>query len=59
MNASGTPTGFCLPVTGNPCYSSSTGSLVATPPGMAAAIGLNNLVNGKVVTIGSNVYVPN
>ncbi len=59
LNASGTPTGFCLPVTGNPCYSSSTGSLVATPPGMAAAVGANNLVNGRVVTIGSSVYIPN
>ncbi len=59
LSASGTPTGFCLPVTGNPCYSSTTAGLVTTPSGMATAVGGNDSSNGPAVTIGSSVYVSN
>ncbi len=59
LTTSGSPVGFCLPVAGNPCYASGNGIPFATPPGMAAAIGLNNPVNGPAMTIGSNVYVAN
>ncbi len=56
LSASGTPTGFCLPTAGHPCWSSA-GALVATPAGMT--IGPNARFNGPAVTIGSSVYVAN
>ena len=56
----GTPTGVCLPVPGNPCYSL-TGTSIATPPRMPAAIGGNQVYNGPAVVEAStdSVYVAN
>ena len=57
LNTSGTVTGACLPVTGNPCYSLA-GARVSTPPGMANAIGRNVADNGSAMVINNSVYVP-
>jgi hypothetical protein len=60
LNGTGTPTGVCLPVPGNPCYSL-TGASIATPPRMPAAIGGNQVYNGPAVVEAStdSVYVAN
>jgi hypothetical protein len=60
LNGTGTPTGVCLPIVGNPCYSLS-GALVTTPARMPAAIGANDLYNGPAVvnTAADRVYVAN
>jgi hypothetical protein len=58
LNSTGTGTGVCLPITGNPCYGLD-GASVATPPGMAAAIGDTIQYNGSAIVLGARVYVPN
>jgi len=54
---SGTTTGVCLPVAGDPCWALN-GTSVATPPGMAAAITPNDLTNGQPLVYENRVYVP-
>ncbi len=58
ISSTGTVTGTCLPISGDPCYSLS-GASVATPPGMTTAITANIQYNGPAVTIGARVYVAN
>jgi hypothetical protein len=58
LNGSGSPTGVCLPVPGNPCFNPS-GVSVPTPPGMAASIGANSYFNGPAAVLGSRVYLAN
>ena len=58
LNSTGTPTGFCIPITGVPCYSLS-GSSVATPSGMTTAVpGSTSGWNGPALTIGARAYIP-
>jgi uncharacterized repeat protein (TIGR01451 family) len=56
-----TPTGkidgFCLPYSSDPCWDMS-GKPIATPDGMASAIGTTSGWNGPGVVIGPRVYVP-
>ncbi|MEA2167760.1 MAG: hypothetical protein QOF76_1060, partial [Solirubrobacteraceae bacterium] len=56
-DANGAINGFCLPVSTAPCFTLA-GASVATPAGMAAAIGQSYSYNGPSVNIGSRVYVP-
>jgi hypothetical protein len=58
LNSSGSEIGVCLPTAGDPCFSP-TGTSVATPAGMAAAIGATYLSNGPAVVLGTRVYVSN
>ncbi|MGA8726257.1 MAG: WD40 repeat domain-containing protein [Acidimicrobiales bacterium] len=58
LNSSGSEIGICLPTAGDPCFSF-TGTAVATPAGMTAAIGSSYLANGQAVVLGTRVYVPN
>ena len=58
LNASGTTTGICVPITGNPCFNF-TGASVTTPANLASTIGLTNTANGPALVIGSSVYVTN
>jgi hypothetical protein len=56
-NTAGTDTGICLPVAGEPCYSS-IGTTVATPPGLDS-IGTTSQFDGPPYFLGTRVYVPN
>ncbi len=58
LNSAGVASGTCLPIATNPCFDLS-GNPVATPAGMAAAIGATYLYNGPAITIGARVYVAN
>ncbi len=57
LNASGTTTGVCLPISGDPCYDLN-GNSVATPSGLASTTGASDTWNGPAVVLGTNVYVP-
>ncbi|HEY5173589.1 MAG TPA: hypothetical protein VIK54_17835 [Acidimicrobiia bacterium] len=57
LDATGTPIGFCVPTTGDPCLSLA-GNAVTTPPGMTAAVLPNATFDGTSVVIGPRVYVP-
>ncbi len=57
QNSTGTDTGVCLPVTGEPCFSL-IGTTVATPPGLDA-IGTTSQFDGPPYVLGTRVYVPN
>ena len=58
LNASGVPTGICLPTGADPCYNLS-GSSVPTPAGMTDVISGSDAWNGPAVTVNARVYVPN
>jgi len=58
LTAGGSATGICLSITNDPCYGF-TGSAVATPPNLVAAIGANDVRNGAPVVMGASVYVAN
>ncbi len=57
LDATGTPIGFCVPTTGDPCLTL-TGHAATTPPGMTAAVLPNANFDGTAVVIGPRVYVP-
>jgi hypothetical protein len=57
LDAAGTPIGFCIPTTGDPCLSLA-GNAVTTPPGMTTAVLANATFDGTAVVIGPRVYVP-
>ena len=56
MTSSGSVTGFCLPMTNDPCFALD-GSTVSTPPGMTTAVLPNNPWDGPAVTIGARAYL--
>lgn len=57
LSSSGTTTGVCLPISGDPCYDLNGGS-VSTPAGLSATTGASDNWNGPAVVLGTNVYVP-
>ncbi|HEY5272267.1 MAG TPA: fibronectin type III domain-containing protein [Acidimicrobiales bacterium] len=57
-DASGTTTGFCLPISGDPCYDLNANS-VSTPANLAAAVTGSATWNGPGTVLGASVYVPN
>ncbi len=57
LAGNGSPTGFCLAFSTDPCWSLS-GASVATPSGMAAAVPANDLWNGPALTLGARMYLP-
>ncbi|MGA2522351.1 MAG: hypothetical protein ABSG81_16205, partial [Acidimicrobiales bacterium] len=58
LNASGTATGFCMPLGSDPCFSL-TGSTTPTPTGLTSALIVNSPWDGPAVVLGPRVYVPN
>ena len=50
--------GVCIPQSTNPCFDFA-GSSVASPVGLAAAVGTTSYWNGPALTLGPRVYVPN
>jgi RHS repeat-associated protein len=58
MDASGTTTGFCLPVIDDECYTLAGASAV-TPAGMTDAIMPSAAWDGPAVVLGPRVYLPN
>lgn len=57
MNGSSQVLGICLPDGTNPCFDF-TGASVASPPGLATAMGTTVEYNGPAVSIGPRVYIP-
>jgi hypothetical protein len=58
LTATGTVTGFCLPLSTDPCYDL-TGASATTPANMTAAVTGTSEWSGPSVTIGPRDYVPN
>ena len=57
LTSGGSVAGVCLPVAGDPCFSTS-GSPTSTPTGLAGTVPANAGWDGPAITLGSRVYIP-
>lgn len=57
LDSTGKTTGFCLPTTGDPCYTL-TGASAPTPAGLVQAVPPTSGWNGPAAIIGTRVYIP-
>jgi len=58
LSPTGTPVGICNSISGNRCFDF-TGTVVATPPGLSAAIGADGPDNGPALQMGTRIYLAN